>query len=51
MRRRGVLALLVCVCLAAGSVLAGPFAYITNQGSHDVSVIDTVPFFMGRSNA
>jgi hypothetical protein len=26
--------------LLAGQVLAGALAYITNQGSHDVSVVD-----------
>ena len=49
----GVAAVLLC-CASAG---AAPFAYITNQGSHDVSVIDlatqhvvaTVP--VGRSPA
>jgi YVTN family beta-propeller protein len=49
----------VCLCAALWGVQAGaaPFAYITNQGSHDVSVIDlatqqvtaTVP--VGRSPA
>jgi YVTN family beta-propeller protein len=48
---------LAATALAAGAALAAPFAYITNQGSHDVSVIDlatqqvvaTVP--VGRSPA
>jgi YVTN family beta-propeller protein len=50
------LALVLGLC-AAGSAPAAPFAYITNQGSHDVSVVDlasqqvvaTVP--VGRSPA
>ncbi len=53
MRLRTLLAL----ALAAGTAAAAPFAYITNQGSHDVSVVDlaidrvvaTVP--VGRSPA
>ena len=32
--------LLAPLALACGSVAAAPYAYITNQGSHDVSVID-----------
>jgi len=50
-------ALFAAACCAAGAAVAAPFAYITNQGSHDVSVIDlaqqkviaTVP--VGRSPA
>ena len=49
--------LLPCLVMAAAPAAAAPFAYITNQGSHDVSVIDvatqrvvaTVP--VGRSPA
>ena len=50
-------AALIALSLAAGTAAAAPFAYITNQGSHDVSVVDlatqavvaTVP--VGRSPA
>ena len=35
-----VFAALIAGCLAAPTAQAAPFAYITNQGSHDVSVID-----------
>ncbi|OYU93501.1 MAG: hypothetical protein CFE45_20795 [Burkholderiales bacterium PBB5] len=50
-------AVALCGLACAGMALAAPFAYITNQGSHDVSVIDlaslqtvaTVP--VGRSPA
>ena len=61
-RREGVVALalaqsLACMLAPAAVANAAPFAYITNQGSHDVSVIDlasqkvvaTVP--VGRSPA
>lgn len=57
-RRHAQLALVIALALApAAFVHAEPFAYITNQGSHDVSVIDlalqkvvaTVP--VGRSPA
>ena len=35
----GLLALM-CGALTSAAALAGPLAYITNQGSHDVSVVD-----------
>jgi len=52
-----LLAMLVMLGFGHGTALAAPFAYITNQGSHDVTVIDlatqqvlsTVP--VGRSPA
>ena len=54
--RRSAVAALLATCVSHAA-FAAPFAYITNQGSHDVSVVDlatqrvvaTVP--VGRSPA
>lgn len=40
MRRASVFALAMLAVLASAPGFASPFAYVTNQGSHDVSVID-----------
>ena len=39
-RRLPTLLLTTCTLLAPATGGAAPFAYITNQGSHDVSVVD-----------